>query len=126
MHFKIDAQKQIALSKQKNDFLMARVNELAKQKETGSMRNLQKLEKNKIIELKDQVDKLKQENSSLQSKIENLRKNEKQSINSFKKQLNEVEKENCVLNQKLEISQSKIKELQIKSTEKYEALLKEM
>jgi hypothetical protein len=54
MQIKIESEKQIALSKQRNEFLNAKLQEMTKEKEFSSSKNIDKLDKQKIGELKDQ------------------------------------------------------------------------
>lgn len=62
-------QKQNALLNQRNQFLNAKITQLSKEKDTGSLKSFQKIEKNKINELKEQLDRQKSQNMSLQAKI---------------------------------------------------------
>lgn len=62
-------QKQNALLNQRNQFLNAKITQLSKEKDTGSLKSFEKIEKNKINELKEQLDRQKSQNMSLQAKI---------------------------------------------------------
>jgi hypothetical protein len=59
MQYRIESEKELALIKQKNEFQASKLSDLSKEKETGSSKNLERLDKQRFGDLKDQNEKLK-------------------------------------------------------------------
>lgn len=74
MQYKIQAEKELALLKQRNEFQNNKMSELTKDKESGSNKNIERLEKQRFGDLKDQTEKLKNDVLALESQIEGQKK----------------------------------------------------
>lgn len=59
MQYKIESEKELALIKQKNEFQSNKLSELTKDKESGSNKNIERLDKQRFGDLKDQNEKFK-------------------------------------------------------------------
>lgn len=56
------------MSRQRNDFLNSKLAEMQREREIGSSKNLEKIEKLKVTEMKEQIEKLKSDNLTLEAK----------------------------------------------------------
>lgn len=74
MQYKIESDKEIALCRQRNEFLNAKLQDITREKESISSKNIEKLDKQKIIDLKEQYEKAKAEIISLEAKLESQRR----------------------------------------------------
>jgi hypothetical protein len=61
MQYRIESEKELALIKQKNEFQNNKLTELSKDKESGSNKNIERLDKQRFGDLKDLNEKLKAE-----------------------------------------------------------------
>jgi hypothetical protein len=53
MQYRIESEKELALIKQKNEFQNNKLTELSKDKESGSNKNIERLDKQRFGDLKD-------------------------------------------------------------------------
>ena len=59
MQYKIESDKEIALCRQRNEFLTIKLQEAARDRESVSSKNIERLDKQKLADLKEQLDKCK-------------------------------------------------------------------
>ena len=118
MKYRIETEKELALVKQKNEFQATKLNDLSKDKESGSTKNFEKLDKQRFGDLKEQNDKLKADVLSLQGKLQAQRKAMRDQEAAAKKQYATLERDYACLVQKEAFCQNKIAELQSKVSDK--------
>ena len=112
MELKIESEKELALARQKNEFLTAKVAELVRERELLSSKNLidkPSLDKNDV--LREQCEKSQQETASLEVKLEKARKALREGEANLSKQVSQVEKEKAQLQERLSSSEDKLREL---------------
>lgn len=126
MQYKIESDKQIALCRQRNEFLNAKLQDITREKESISSKNIEKLDKQKIIDLKEQYEKAKAEIISLEAKLESQRRSirEQQGISS--KKIQNLESQLQFNQQKEAMNQTKILDLEAKLNMKTESFMKDI
>ena len=112
MHNRIDSEKEIALTRQRNEFLQTKITDLNKQKDISLAKSSDKADKQKISELKQQNQTLKAEILGYSSKAETSRKSFKDMQANYKKKICELEKNNQLLAQQASFNETKISTLQ--------------
>lgn len=68
MQYKIESDKEIALCRQRNEFLTIKLQEATRDRESASSKNIERLDKQKLADLKEQLDKCKAELIALETK----------------------------------------------------------
>jgi hypothetical protein len=74
MQYKIESDKEIALCRQRNEFLNAKLQDITREKESTSSKNIERLDKQKMADMKEQIEKGKGETIALETKCEALRR----------------------------------------------------
>jgi hypothetical protein len=74
MQYKIESDKKIALCRQRNEFLNAKLQDITREKESTSSKNIERLDKQKMADMKEQIEKGKGETIALETKCEALRR----------------------------------------------------
>ena len=89
MELKIETEKEIALTRQKNEFLTTKVAELVKEREATSSKNLAERPNDRSDILKEQVERLTQELSVMELKLEKAKKSARDTESLLTKQLSQ-------------------------------------